>query len=127
MPRRRPSELRDGPVRRGVTYRVRGLPHASARLVGAVARWEQSPGEVAWAVKIWAEAVRRPHYVHYRTGDWDFPHEFRERLEDALRALPPRAARELRELVRPLDEIYLANTSNNPFAARADPWWRRRL
>jgi GrpB-like predicted nucleotidyltransferase (UPF0157 family) len=127
MPRRRPHELRDVPVRRSENRHVRGLPHASARLVGAVSRWEKFPGEVAWAVKTWADAVRRPHYVHYRTGGWDFPYEFRDRLQDALRALPRHAARELLDLVRPLDEIYLANTCNDPFAPRGDPWWRRRL
>ena len=56
-----------------------------------------------------------------------FPHESRDRVEDALRALPRLAARELLELVRPLAEIYLANTVNDPFAPRAAPWWRRRL
>ena len=127
MPRRRPSELRDGRTRRSETRHGRGLPRASARLVGAVSRWEKFPGEVAWALKIWAEAVRQPHHVHYRTGDWDFPYELRDRLAAALRALPRPVARELRELVRPLDEIYLANTANDPFAARGDPWWRRRI
>ena len=106
---------------------MRGLPRASARLTGAVSRWEKFPGEVALALKFWGEAVRRPHHVHYRTGGWDFPHELRDRLEDALRALPRKAGRELLELVRPLDEIYLANTVHDPFAARGDPWWHRRL
>ena len=127
MPRRRPSALRVVPVRRSETHHVRGLPHASARLVGALNRSEQSPGGVAWALKIWGDAVRRPHHRHYRSQSWDFPYEVRASLEAAIRALPPRAARELLSLVRPLDEIYLANTSNDPYAPRGDPWWERRL
>jgi hypothetical protein len=106
---------------------VLGLPRGSARLIDAVRRWEPHPGAVAWSLRIWADAVRRPHYIHYRSRTWDFPHEVRETLEAALCALPTRAARELRELVQPLDDIYLANTSNDPFAARGDPWWKRRL
>ncbi|GAA3433723.1 hypothetical protein [Kutzneria kofuensis] len=86
-----------------------------------------SSGTVAVALRIWAQVVRGPGPGVSHEKWCEFPFEQREILERALCRLPPRAARELRELVRPLDEIYLANTSNDPFAARGDPWWRRRI
>lgn len=127
MPRRRPHALRAVYIPRRPTPRARGLPRASARLAGAVRRWEQHPGQIAWALKVWTDAVRDPHDRYYRDRSWEFPFEVRETLESALRGLPRRAARELFDLVRPLDETYLANTANNPFAARGDPWWHKRL
>ncbi|MFJ2838215.1 MULTISPECIES: hypothetical protein [Nocardia] len=50
----------------------------------------------------------------------------REVLEQALCALPRAAARELRVLVRPLDERFLSRTHPDPTAAPDSPWWQRR-
>lgn len=130
MPRRRPQELRDRAIRRSPLYSGPGLPRGSGSLVGAVHRWERergTPGQVALCLRIWTQMVRRPNFGHYRRGWWDVEYEVRETLEAVLRCLPPRAARELRDMVRPLDEIYLANTAADPFAEPDDRWWRRRL
>ncbi|WP_406291653.1 hypothetical protein [Embleya sp. NBC_00896] len=47
-------------------------------------------------------------------------------LELALHALPPRAARELRGMVQPLDDLYISQTWPDPFAPLDDGWWARR-
>ncbi|MFD7442616.1 hypothetical protein [Streptomyces sp. NPDC059909] len=48
-------------------------------------------------------------------------------LEELCCGLPRRSAHELRALLEPLDERFLARTLNDPFASPCDPWWRRRL
>jgi hypothetical protein len=48
-------------------------------------------------------------------------------LENAMRTLPRMLARELRELVDPLDDRYRAVTVPDPFAAPDAPWWARRM
>ncbi|MFI5499349.1 hypothetical protein ACIA5E_09820 [Nocardia asteroides] len=50
----------------------------------------------------------------------------RDVLEQALRVLSRDSARELRGLIRPLDERFLARTHSDPHAAADEPWWRRR-
>jgi len=50
----------------------------------------------------------------------------REVLEAAMHALPPQAARELRRLVKPLDDRYIAKTWPDTFASPDDGWWARR-
>ncbi|MFD7677271.1 hypothetical protein [Streptomyces sp. NPDC060187] len=41
----------------------------------------------------------------------------------AMHALAPQAARELRRLVRPLDDLYIAKTWPDPFASPDAGWW----
>ncbi|MFF8534320.1 hypothetical protein ACF07B_20650 [Streptomyces sp. NPDC015532] len=43
-----------------------------------------------------------------------------------MHALPRQAARELRRLVQPLDDLYIAKTWPDPFASPGDGWWARR-
>ncbi|MEV6399866.1 hypothetical protein AB0M39_34625 [Streptomyces sp. NPDC051907] len=47
-------------------------------------------------------------------------------LELALHALPRRAARELRGMVEPLDDLYIARSRPDPHASPDDGWWARR-
>jgi hypothetical protein len=47
-------------------------------------------------------------------------------LELALHALPPRMARELRRLVDPLDELYIARSWPDSFASPHAEWWEQR-
>jgi hypothetical protein len=55
-----------------------------------------------------------------------FTTEVRAVLEVALHALPPRAARELRGLVDPLDELYLSRSWPDPTVSPNEGWWARR-
>ncbi|MGW1495587.1 hypothetical protein [Streptomyces sp. NPDC002402] len=48
-------------------------------------------------------------------------------LEELCCGLSRSSARELRMVLTPLDERFLARTLNDPFASSRDPWWRRRL
>lgn len=51
----------------------------------------------------------------------------RELLEQALHALPTGSARELRRLVAPLDERFLAATVHDPPRSAGLRWWVRRV
>ncbi|HXT91947.1 MAG TPA: hypothetical protein VN714_22155 [Trebonia sp.] len=48
-------------------------------------------------------------------------------LEGAAQSLRPRARRELRKRLNPLDEQIIARTVNNPFIMQYLPWWQRRI
>lgn len=50
----------------------------------------------------------------------------RGQLEQALLALPPRHAAQLRRVVKRADEQFWAKTLPNPHADPAQPWWARR-
>ncbi|MGK5631819.1 hypothetical protein [Streptomyces sp. URMC 123] len=114
---------------------VAGLSGGSA---GAVARFEADEGlgdgDVARAFALWARAVRGPAHT-LRSGDDDcgvdaccHPHlAARDLLETAVLRLPSRAARELRALVRPHDEIYESRSLADPGAPASERWWRRRF
>ncbi|MEV6609673.1 hypothetical protein [Kutzneria sp. NPDC051319] len=127
MPRRRPHELR---VRRSDAKKEPGLPRGSARLVSALARLERNGiASVAAALRTWrAEAQSRvDDRCPCGCNDMYFGHDARSELESAMRALPPRLARELRSMVVPLDELYWASTVPDPFASPSASWWRRRM
>ncbi|MFE7524618.1 hypothetical protein ACFU7Y_02740 [Kitasatospora sp. NPDC057542] len=51
----------------------------------------------------------------------------RDLLEAALRALPTRAARELRAVVKPLDEVFLARVRPDPAHNGREEWWTHGL
>lgn len=50
----------------------------------------------------------------------------RDKLEEALFMLPPRAAAELRVKVERLDEVLLRRTHHEPMADSELAWWHRR-
>jgi hypothetical protein len=58
-----------------------------------------------------------PEACHCPGCQWDDPVVCREALRTALHALPAKAARELRALIRPLDELYLARSIPDPDTA----------
>jgi hypothetical protein len=106
---------------------VRGISAPAQRQITEFERRINIPGAVAYAVTGWAREVRRPGNA--RTSvlassflDYDSP-QGRHLLEIALRTLPSGAARELRAVVTPLDEMYLARVIPDP---RIDDlaWWR---
>ncbi|HET9173313.1 MAG TPA: hypothetical protein VFN97_28040 [Actinospica sp.] len=113
---------------------VPGLAVGSSRLAGAVSRLERErlwPGAIAQALRRWSQVARRPSLA--LSGGCGCPlcdpfHTTEERavLELALHALPVRAARELRTIVAPLDELYLARSWPDPTLALDGGWWARR-
>lgn len=123
MPRRRPAELRARlPIAQRPGSRIRQVPRVSGPSLRAIAELERTrlrPGQIAEALDGWARFVRgpvralddyAPELCPCPGCQWDDPVVQREALRMALHALPAKAARELRALIRPLDELYLART-----------------
>ncbi|MCO1659820.1 hypothetical protein [Pseudonocardia humida] len=130
MPRRRPDQLRTRrPVHCGSGRPIPAIPRTSASTARAVAELERTrlhPGAVAEALTAWARFVRAPvrELEDHAPGacpnpdcQWDDPVVRRRALGAALHALPVAAARELRALVRPLDETFLARSLPTPRTA----------
>ena len=111
-----------------------GFARGSGGLASAVARLERDrlrPGEVAAALRQWSKVAHRPGLAVL--GGCGCPlcnpyamNEERDVLQLALYALPRSAARELRALVGPLDELYLARSWQDPSAPAHYAWWARR-
>lgn len=90
---------------------------------------DDAVGGAFWA---WAQHACAPYasleLMMWQTGHrWASPPYPRDVLEDAIRALPPRAGGILVAVVRPIDERAFARTLPDPFGEPADPWWHRRL
>ncbi|UGT49880.1 hypothetical protein [Nocardia asteroides] len=110
----------------------------SARAQREIADFEDArwwPGAVGEAMAGWVAVAHGPRR-RLREARWDggcgepgccpSVNNSRDVLEQALRVLSRGAARELRALIRPLDERFLARTHPDPHAAADEPWWRRR-
>lgn len=132
MPRRRPARLRAHlPIRQGPGPLVRQISRVSASTSRAIAELERArlqPGDIAGALDGWARFVRGPRrslnddaypseLCPCSSCQRDHPVELRQTLHTALHALPTKAARELRALVQPLDETYLARSIPHPDSA----------
>lgn len=117
MPRRRPSRLRaEARERRPVHPSDRG-PVGGARLSGparaAVLRYERAAwvprGRMLAVLALWCTADAVVEQPGGFCGEWEccgHGHpvaETRDRIEELLHRVPPRAARELRRLVRAAD------------------------
>lgn len=123
MPRRRPAPVR---ARELHGRPIRQVSRVSAPAWRAIARFERihyTPGSVAGALDSWSRFVHGPARVITGYGtelnpcpccDSLDPYVERRVLRRALIALPARAARELRALVRPLDDLYLARSIPSP-------------
>jgi hypothetical protein len=144
MPRRSPGEIRSQLPARVLRYRlaairrqppvIRGLSPSANRQIAAFERAHGiSPGTVANAFMRWASAGRRPcqdpppDYHHYDPNMPSGYDHVRGLLEGTTWALHPRARRELRTQLKPLDDRIIARTVNDPFAPQFLPWWRRRI
>lgn len=112
------------------------VPRVSSRTLAEIARVEQR--------RYWRGATYRAlchwRWTVYQRGPWiiyvadddasgccDWVGYWRRTLEAVCLQLSPRARRELRAVIAPLDERFLARTLNDPFAARSDQWWQRRV
>ena len=101
----------------------------------AITACEHRPGAVARALVVWSKFVHGPIKViagheqgpsEWQCSDEDDPGWSRTVLRSALHVLPVKAARELRALVRPLDDLYLTRTIPGPANASVrellEPW-----
>ncbi|MFG2994104.1 hypothetical protein ACGFZK_33225 [Streptomyces sp. NPDC048257] len=137
MPRKAPSQVRIGlptptprPHERGV------VPRVSSGTLAAIARIEHrrfSRGDTYRSLRHWHRTVyQRGPWIIYPARDddlscCDWVGFCRGSLETVCLLLPPRARRELRAVITPLDERFLARTLHDPYAARDLPWWLQRL
>lgn len=130
MPRRRPAQLRARLPKWQPRTRIPQVSRVSTGTLCAIAELEQTRlpwrGMVAEALAGWSRFVNGPARAlnGYAPEDcpclgcqWDDPVVRRQALLLALCALPLGAARELRALVRPLDERYLARVDPDPDTA----------
>ncbi|MEU4955583.1 hypothetical protein [Streptomyces lavendulae] len=138
MPRRNPARVTgNAPAHTRPADRRRAVPGLSGRTAAEIARLERRP---SWPGPVF-EAWRRWHALAHGPGPWvmyavdeicpccdPFPGApVRAVLEAACRALQPRAARELRAVLAPLDARFLARTLPDPSAPPGTPWWASRL
>ncbi|GLZ41594.1 hypothetical protein [Actinokineospora sp. NBRC 105648] len=131
MPRRRPDEirahLRVHPQHRCTIPQIPHVSAATSRAIAALDRTRFHPGATARALAGWRRFTLGPaHRLDDCTPEdcpcdgcqWDDPVVQRQALAVALHTLPTKAARELRALVLPLDETYLARATPTPEAAQ---------
>ena len=124
MPRRRPAQIRPLPVvqRHGRPIpQVSGVSAATLRAIAELERDRLMPGDIAQALERWSRFVHGPvRAIHgYEPEacpccELSDPVARRTELRMALHVLPAKAARELRAIVRPLDEHYLSRTTLDP-------------
>ncbi|MFE5808633.1 hypothetical protein [Streptomyces sp. NPDC056491] len=137
MPRKAPSQVRmDLPARIPALPERGVVPGVSAATLAAIARVEHRRfrrGDTYRSLRHWHRTVyQRGPWIIYPAADddhgcCDSVGWCRGTLESICHLLPPRARRQLRAVINPLDERFLARTLNDPYAAPDDPWWRRRL
>ncbi|WP_457027872.1 hypothetical protein [Kitasatospora sp. P5_F3] len=138
MARKPPARVRAGlarganPHNRNPRRVVPGLSGAAQRAVAAFELARDRPGGVAAAVESWERFVRgRPRHEPYDNREQalcpcceEADLDSRILLERAIRALPLRAARELRSVVGKVDLVYLARVRPDPWSRGQDDWWR---
>ena len=128
MPRRKPGRLRAAPSPTRPTT-TRGVPDVTAHALDRLDDDPLTSAAVVLALDEWRQVVALPEsLLRAPHNDWT---EFigpsaRAVLEDAVRALPRRAAGPLRAELARLDARFEAKTSQNPFADPSLPWWARR-
>ncbi|KQV04758.1 MULTISPECIES: hypothetical protein [unclassified Kitasatospora] len=139
MARKPPARVRAGLARepRAGDYHPRrvvpGLSGTAQRAVAAFELARDRPGGIAAALEEWERFVRRsPQHEPFEHSEQAF-HMIcedddlgmsRALLEQALRALPSRSARELRSVVGEVDRIYLARVRPDPRCNGREDWWR---
>ncbi|MFI8854058.1 hypothetical protein [Streptomyces sp. 891-h] len=138
MPRKRPSVVRgEIPVR--ISRRryppvngVSGACQAAMRRLDRRRFWPEATAEAFWHWSALAHGTVRQITDRYAWNSCGVPEcgcdpaHFRGLLETALCALPKAYARELRPLVRRLDERILAKAKVIRADSPDDPWWLRR-
>ncbi|MEV4940453.1 hypothetical protein [Streptomyces zaomyceticus] len=110
---------------------VPGLSGAANAAIRVLERERLTPGIVVVALSVWSVCV---YGTKRRWRPWEA--EFtcsccgvgwaRDKLQDALVMLPPRAAGELRVQVERLDAVLVGRTYHEPVAEPGLAWWHRR-
>ncbi|WP_253916919.1 hypothetical protein [Streptomyces sp. MNP-20] len=90
----------------------------SSRALSEIYRLERTrnylrPGDVSAAVRLWKDYVRRPERKLWHDDEWGNTHWYccgnpldaRALLDTVARAMPPRTARELRQIISRFDDI----------------------
>jgi hypothetical protein len=95
----------------------------------AEAEWRYR-ADTAWAFRLWAAYTRGPSARLRLREDYCgedlccYPHFVaRDALADGLRALPPRASRELAALIAPYDAAFIDRTVPMGTSRAARAWW----
>lgn len=140
MPRRRPSALRGSiPVRSPRRRRYPFIDHLSGSCTADLRRlertrfWPEATEAAFWHWKALAHGPLGQLTDRFASSDCGIPEcgcysgSFRDHLEVVLRTLPRKSARELRALVRPLDEKILARAKVIPAESLDEPWWRGQI
>ncbi len=110
---------------------VRGLSGAANAAVRMLERERLSPGIVSAALSVWSVRVHGTKR-RWRQGEAEFTCPCcsegwaRDKLQQALFMLPPRAAAELRVQIERLDAVLLRRTHYEPMADPELAWWHRR-
>jgi len=136
MARRSPAAVRAAlPLRARPDVTLSVVDGLTARAVSQIQVLERSllgPGSVARALAQWKQTVHRrdvsallEEVVWHGCPCCD-PTEAREVLQQALALLEPRARRELRAIVEPLDNFFRDRTIQDPQASPEQPWWHQR-
>ncbi len=110
---------------------VPGLSGAANAAVRVLERERFSPGIVAVALSVWSGRVhgtrrRRRQREAVFTCSCCGEGWARDKLQDALFKLPPKAASELRVQVELLDAVLLGRTHHEPTEDPELAWWHRR-
>ena len=135
MPRRRPSRLRADNRRFAAHRRYSKLGRLSGPAQAQIIQLERTrlqPGLVEQALTRWAAIARAPwDQLGSPYSDWcgvpdccPGPAEERDLLERAIYALPKKTARELRNIVQPLDLKILKRPDAVPYGNPPHCWWR---
>ncbi|MFD7262292.1 hypothetical protein [Streptomyces sp. NPDC059874] len=136
MPRKPPSQVRADLPRAPRSWESRAvIPGLSGKTLAEIARLEANHRHLGAGAA--HRAFRHWHWTAHQRGPWGVYPEHdqccdpstgcRGTLERVRLSLPRPAGRELRAVLAPLDERFLARTLNDPFAPPGDPWWCRRL
>ncbi|GAA0688714.1 hypothetical protein GCM10010193_48510 [Kitasatospora atroaurantiaca] len=134
MARKPPARVRAGlarmprPYDRSPARVVPGVSMAAQRCIADFERVHGSPGAVGLAVAAWSKLVhgsRRHEPGSLGRADCPCCDDTvpRTLIEQALRHLPLRAARELRAVVRPLDAVFLDRVRPDPSVNDRQDWW----
>ncbi|MFF6806179.1 hypothetical protein [Streptomyces sp. NPDC012616] len=121
MPRRRSARIRAGVPRHRTRQATTVVDGLSSRALSEILGLERSrnylkPGDVGVAVRLWKDYVHRPERQLWLDHEWGITHgdrcgdpfEARALLDVVIQAMPPRQARELRQIVSRCDAVWNA-------------------
>ncbi|MDX3523607.1 hypothetical protein [Streptomyces scabiei] len=117
MPRRRPGRIRAGIPDRQQSQQSRpSIDRLSPRVLSEIVRLERTrnylqPGDTSAALRLWKDYVHRSERELWHDDEFGDVHwyccgnplEGRALLDGVIRAMSPRAARELRKIIDRLD------------------------